>query len=427
MGTRQYIGARYVPKFADPIAWNNQKSYEALEIVTYLGGSYTSKKPVPVGVDISNTEYWVNTGNYNAQVEEYRELAENTAVIANRLAKDKYIIIGDSYGVVSGDRTVTWATQIEEFLGLTVAHDASEVTDETDCFEMCVNGGGFIGHEYSGGDWLSQLQTLYPENYDKNSVTKIIIAGGLNDRSETQTTIENAISVFRNYCDLNFPNAMVYLFPMGFNLISSSSVPQMSKVNTAYSSCRKYKNWVFCTAARGIFHNPYFVNHTDYTHPTNNGGIQAARIIKNAIYGHENPLETRSTLILHQAEDESDYTVTELHEETPELQSGVNGNDVYTFFTRDITLVFSEPQSLMESKEIGTIENCYYCTFDSYHAGVATMIGYTSENEYVIVPIRMRISYDGKVMLSVTSSASDYEYKRIVFPFANKFVQSLII
>ena len=74
MGTRQYIGARYVPKFADPIAWDSDRSYEALTIVTYLGTSYTSKKDVPVGTAISNTEYWVATGNYNSQVEEYAEI-----------------------------------------------------------------------------------------------------------------------------------------------------------------------------------------------------------------------------------------------------------------------------------------------------------------------------------------------------------------
>lgn len=70
---RQYIGARYVPKFADPIEWDNLRSYEALTIVTYAGTSYTSKKPVPVGVELNNTEYWVVTGNYNAQVELYRQ------------------------------------------------------------------------------------------------------------------------------------------------------------------------------------------------------------------------------------------------------------------------------------------------------------------------------------------------------------------
>lgn len=83
MANRQYVGARYVPKFATPVEWNNTLSYEALTIVTHLGNSFTSKKPVPAGVDIGNEEYWVNTGNYNEQVATYQkqvtELSEHVA------------------------------------------------------------------------------------------------------------------------------------------------------------------------------------------------------------------------------------------------------------------------------------------------------------------------------------------------------------
>ena len=74
---RQYIGARYVPKFADPIEWDKLRSYEGLTIVTYAGTSYTSKKPVPAGVELNNAEYWAVTGNYNAQVEIYRQETAN--------------------------------------------------------------------------------------------------------------------------------------------------------------------------------------------------------------------------------------------------------------------------------------------------------------------------------------------------------------
>lgn len=66
-----YIGARYVPLF-DGI-WDNTKQYEPLVIVQYQGNSYTSKTYVPVGVDITNETYWAITGNYNAQIEAYRE------------------------------------------------------------------------------------------------------------------------------------------------------------------------------------------------------------------------------------------------------------------------------------------------------------------------------------------------------------------
>lgn len=73
---RQYIGARYVPKFAEPVEWDKLRSYEGLTVVTYAGTSYTSKKPVPAGVELNNTEYWVVTGNYNEQVQKYREEVE---------------------------------------------------------------------------------------------------------------------------------------------------------------------------------------------------------------------------------------------------------------------------------------------------------------------------------------------------------------
>lgn len=70
-----YIGARYVPIFSNVNngVWTSTVTYEPLTIVSWQGNSFTSKTFVPVGVDISNTDYWVQTGNYNAQVEQYRQ------------------------------------------------------------------------------------------------------------------------------------------------------------------------------------------------------------------------------------------------------------------------------------------------------------------------------------------------------------------
>ena len=72
----QYIGARYVPIFANPIEWDNTKEYEPLTIVTHEGNSYTSMQTVPAGIDISNSQFWALTGNFNAQVEQYRTEVE---------------------------------------------------------------------------------------------------------------------------------------------------------------------------------------------------------------------------------------------------------------------------------------------------------------------------------------------------------------
>src|SRR5699024_3445323 len=77
-----YVGHRYVPKIMGE--WDKTETYEGLSIVTNKGTSYTSKKRVPKGIDILNEEYWVVTGNDNAQIEEYRR---ETEIIGNNLVE----------------------------------------------------------------------------------------------------------------------------------------------------------------------------------------------------------------------------------------------------------------------------------------------------------------------------------------------------
>lgn len=87
-GPSMYVGARYVPKFAEPIDWDTERGYESLTIVTYKGESYTSKCPVPPGIDIKNTRYWALTGAYNAQVEEYKNQVKDLSQQVTGFASD---------------------------------------------------------------------------------------------------------------------------------------------------------------------------------------------------------------------------------------------------------------------------------------------------------------------------------------------------
>lgn len=88
-GYNTYIGARYVPIIMGN--WNAETAYEPLSIVMYEGNSYTSRTFVPAGTVVTNETYWALTGNYNAQVEQYRQevaalqddVNENTSSITN--------------------------------------------------------------------------------------------------------------------------------------------------------------------------------------------------------------------------------------------------------------------------------------------------------------------------------------------------------
>lgn len=84
MATTQYIGARYVPLiYQNPDDnsnnWKQGVAYEPLTIVSYAGGSYTSKTFVPATANnpVDAPEYWVAIGLYSGQT------AINTNAINN--------------------------------------------------------------------------------------------------------------------------------------------------------------------------------------------------------------------------------------------------------------------------------------------------------------------------------------------------------
>ena len=97
-----YIGARYVPLFADPIDWNNQTTYEPLTIVMHEGNSYTSKRYVPTGIDISNGDYWVPTGNYNGQ---FQHLSDQVAKYLNDIQSNTDAIEKETQERENADNT----------------------------------------------------------------------------------------------------------------------------------------------------------------------------------------------------------------------------------------------------------------------------------------------------------------------------------
>ena len=66
----QQTGPRTVIVPADPITWDEHKSYEYLTLVTTedFGQGYVSKRDVPSGTPLTNTDYWIPVASFNAQV-----------------------------------------------------------------------------------------------------------------------------------------------------------------------------------------------------------------------------------------------------------------------------------------------------------------------------------------------------------------------
>jgi hypothetical protein len=74
MAIKKYIGARYAPQFMG--AWDKASEYAALSVVYTNDQSYVSRKTVPANTEITNTEFWIKSADWNAQVTQYNQNVE---------------------------------------------------------------------------------------------------------------------------------------------------------------------------------------------------------------------------------------------------------------------------------------------------------------------------------------------------------------
>lgn len=289
MAVRQYVGARYVPKFADPVAWQAGTSYEALTIVTYNNSSYTSKVPVPstVGNPADNDTYWALTGNYNAQVEAYREEAvavqENLNETNQNLANETqareqadnnlqkqidkyYLFIGDSYAVESVTGQNRWPITLANLLKLNSNQYTISAQGST----------GFIG--ITTNTWQTLLENANVP--DKEAVTDIIVAGGANDESKSIQNIVTAIENFMNKANELYPNAKVYLANIMYLSAFTGRNHSFSIIDYSYSQITNYGGIYISKTNLCILDTALL--QSDGIHPIYNG--TANTMIAQAIY-----------------------------------------------------------------------------------------------------------------------------------------------
>lgn len=112
----------------------------------------------------------------------------------------RFICIGDSYNIINtNDPTETvqpWGYYLQNYMQLSNSQ--------------------FYNFGKSGAGWAktnNQFITLLQDNEanitNKNTITDILVLGGVNDNAMTNSEIFNAIKEFSNYCLQNYPNAII--------------------------------------------------------------------------------------------------------------------------------------------------------------------------------------------------------------------------
>ena len=268
-----YTGMRYVPVFADPPEWSSANSYEPLEIVIHEGNSYTSKTFVPVGIDISDPQYWALTGNYNAQVEQYRQevgqyrqevgqyrqevleidgrVNANAQAIVNLkgelLSQKHMVLIGDSYTnpAVPLENTPLWWEYVCKNLNV-VAHNYAK---------------GGAGYQVQGNLFSTQVANAVADtSYDHKAVEYCVVYGGINDIGQIAATmVQNVYDALQK----EFVNAKVVI------ALNAGQKNQRNHSNNRRTLVRDMTQSgidIFSTAGIELF-----IDTVDTTHPSTQG------------------------------------------------------------------------------------------------------------------------------------------------------------
>lgn len=188
--------------------WDGTKTYGAYTIVSdNTLNSYISRVVVPAGKQITDERYWVQIGNYNAQisVEVDRAIDE----IEERIIKRSVIFISDSYGNRTNADGKRIFTIISEYLSL-------------DNYYFANIGGAAFAHKSVGYSFIELLKSLENTVENKNAITDIVVIGGANDTGYAYQDTLNAISTFVSYAKQTYANAKITLSHVGLTLDNAS-------------------------------------------------------------------------------------------------------------------------------------------------------------------------------------------------------------
>lgn len=245
MAVTQYIGSRYVPIFADPIAWSSTKTYEPLTIVLHQGNSFTSKQFVPVGIDITNTDFWAETGNYNAQVEQYRqevnsfdgritntentvarvegEVTEALAEIDAKVAVPQAAI--DDYLKFQSDfhNNVIKPVRVQGIPDPPAGYRAQG-------FTIDVNGNVYVAYTGSGDAILRKYSTFTGDGSDLTILSQLVING--NSHANSLNIVDNTYLLISDISTTSNKISVVNL--SDFTLQSPITLPYHGINNAAY-------------------------------------------------------------------------------------------------------------------------------------------------------------------------------------------------
>lgn len=255
--------------------WDITSAYQAWTLVDDgAGNGYISLKPVPAGVDLSNTEYWQQVCNYAAI---FTDFDNRINALEAQAAKGfdisgKWVFLGDSYDTTNG----SWIDAVIYRLGL---------AQNVNAFNIAVSGHGFYG-----GSWENDFRAFVAGRADLNEFKHVIIGGGLNDAlpaAVTGSTLNDAIVSFCNAVKQFMPNAHISVAYLG-NILNDSAYISGRTAGNIIKAIQIYNNSLPDNGASVMGNTEYIMHNyslfdADHIHPNASGVYRIANGVMQGI------------------------------------------------------------------------------------------------------------------------------------------------
>ena len=290
------IGPRSVIVPADPIIWSDKTSYEYLTLVasTDFGQAYISKRDVPAGTPLIDTDYWIPAAQYNAQLTEIqRNVNAINGSIDTLTEEDVVLVLGDSWSDING-RGTGYPAGDERFGGwLNFAQKATGIR----FVSWAWGGTGFMKGASSDHNVYGQAELAAADDtFDNTKVKKILVFCGVNDFNDGNTdgsAYTPLLQQLANYFKATFPNAVPY---MAFTASLENKAAQLKLWSTDMIGTLAFNGFVtdvdspvwLCNASSYL---------SDKLHPSTNGYGYLSNYLLSLLFGAEAKMFTDTMTI----------------------------------------------------------------------------------------------------------------------------------
>lgn len=286
--------------------WDISKNYPQWAIVEDNGTGYLSIKPVPTGIDIHNTDYWMPIGAYSSVISDLAnrltalegrltsdentisnhtsQISNHTSQISNlssridvnNMLKGQIVMIGDSYlaGWTPDGDVTSWGQHLKNAL--------NKPNDQI----FAVGGVGFC-NTVGGQNFRTLIETASASSAVNNDkVTLVLFGGGYNDVGYSAADIVTAVQDAANKVRNNFPNAAAVFAYMAWDRNSGDKQTyQKLYLPARYASALKQCNIAYLENIYKCLQGVEGLFASDNKHPNNEGQKAICNAILTALRG----------------------------------------------------------------------------------------------------------------------------------------------